>query len=111
MGFSDIFQKSKKKFVFQQGLFWLISIILFTVVLIYTRGDFNFYNINLRLAVNILITVGFLALSVYINLLWLIPVFFNKRKFLLFTLLELANIILFILLNYYAPLFLQTLFL
>ena len=107
MGFSDIFQKSKKKFVFQQGLFWLISIILFTVVLIYTRGDFNFYNINLRLAVNILITVGFLALSVYINLLWLIPVFFNKRKFLLFTFLELANIILFILLNYYVTYFFE----
>jgi len=101
MGFSDLYQKSKKHFIFHQGLFWLISIILFTVVLIYTRGDFNFYSIDMRMAMNILITVGFLAISVYVNLLWLIPVFFNKRKFLIFITLEVGNILLFILLNYY----------
>jgi two-component system, LytTR family, sensor kinase len=102
MGLTDLYHKSKKQFIFQQGLFWLISIILFTVVLIYTRGDFNFYNLDLRMAVNILITVGFLAIAVYVNLLWLIPVFFNKRKFLLFTILEVGNILLFILLNYFV---------
>jgi len=107
MGFADFFNKSKKQFVFQQLIFWLISIILFTVVLIFTRGDFNFYNIDIRMALNILMTVGFLAISVYINLLWLIPVFFNKRKFFLFTILEIANIILFILLNYYITLFFE----
>jgi len=102
MPFTDLYQKSKKQYIVQQGLFWLISIVCFTVVLIYTRSDFHFYNIDLRMAVNILITVGFLAISVYINLLWLIPIFFNKRRFLLFTILEIANILLFILLNYYA---------
>jgi two-component system, LytTR family, sensor kinase len=102
MKFIDIYNKGKKQFVFQQALFWLISIILFTVVLIYTRGDFNFYNIGLRMAMNILMTVGFLAISVYINLLWLIPVFFNRRKFMLFFILEIANILLFIFLNYYV---------
>jgi sensor histidine kinase YesM len=107
MDFSDIFHKSKKHFLVQQGLFWLISIILFTVVLIYTRGDFNFYNIDLRLAMSILITVFFLAISVYINLLWLIPVFFNKRRFLLFILLEFANILFFIFLNYYVTYFFE----
>lgn len=107
MNLAALFQKCKKHFVFQQGLFWLISIILFTVVLFYTRGDFNFYDINLRLAANILITIGFLAISVYINLLWLIPAFFNKRKFLLFVLLEIANIFLFILLNYYVTFFFE----
>jgi LytS/YehU family sensor histidine kinase len=54
------------------------------------------------MVVNILITVGFLAISVYINLLWLIPVFFNNRRFLLFSVLEFANILLFIFLNYFA---------
>ncbi|MEI7724949.1 MAG: histidine kinase [Bacteroidota bacterium] len=107
MGFKNLFQKGKKHFILQQGLFWLISIIIFTVVLIYTRGDFNFYNIDLRLALSILITVGFLAISVYINLLWLIPVYFNKRKYLLFTILEIANILLFILLNYYVTYFFE----
>ncbi len=107
MALTKLIQKNRKHYIIQQGLFWLISIILFTVVLIYTRGDFNFYNIDLRLAMNILITVGFLAISVYINLLWLIPVFFNKRKFLIFFVLEIANIFLFILLNYYVTFFFE----
>jgi sensor histidine kinase YesM len=107
MGFTELYQKSKKHFIFQQVFFWLISMILFTVVLIYTRGDFNFYNIDLRMAMNILITIGFLAISVYINLLWLIPAFFNKRRYLIFTLLEIANILLFILLNYYVTYFFE----
>ena len=107
MPFTDLHQKSKRQFIVQQAIFWLISIILFTVVLIYTRGDFNFYSISLRMAANILITVGFLAISVYINLLWLIPAFFNKRKFLLFILLEVGNILLFILLNYYVTFFFE----
>jgi len=94
--------KGRWQQVVQQGLFWLISIVLFTVVLIYTRGDFNWYSLDFRMAVNILVTVGLLAVSVYINLLWLIPAFFNKRRFLLFSLLELANILLFIILNYYV---------
>jgi sensor histidine kinase YesM len=102
MKLTNLFRKGKVHFIFQQGLFWLISIILFTVVLIYTRGDFNFYNIDFRMAMNILITIGFLAISVYVNLLWLIPVFFNRRKFLLFSILEFGNILLFILLNYFV---------
>jgi two-component system LytT family sensor kinase len=88
--------------ILQHIVFWLISIVLFTVVLIYTRGDFNFYSITPQMAVSILITIAFIALSVYINLLWLIPAFFNKKKFLLFFLLELANILLFIFSNYYV---------
>ncbi|MEI7498911.1 MAG: histidine kinase [Bacteroidota bacterium] len=104
---SDLFQKRNRYFLIQHFLFWLISIVLFTVVLIYTRGDFNFYSITGRRAVSILITTAFLAISVYINLLWLIPSFFNKRKFLLFFVLELANILLFILLNYYVTCFFE----
>jgi sensor histidine kinase YesM len=107
MRITGLYQKSKKHFIVQQGLFWLISIILFTVVLIFTRGDFNFYSIDIRMATNILITVGFLAISVYINLLWLIPAFFNKRRFLLFITLEVVNILLFILLNYYITYFFE----
>jgi LytS/YehU family sensor histidine kinase len=53
------------------------------------------------MTVSILITTIFLAMAVYINLLWLIPSFFNKRKFLLFFILELANILLFIFCNYF----------
>jgi sensor histidine kinase YesM len=107
MTLSGLYHKARQHFIFQQGIFWLISVVLFTVVLIYTRNDFHFYDINLRMSVNILITVGFLALSVYINLLWLIPEFFQKRRYLLFTVLEIANIILFIILNYYASYFFE----
>ncbi len=93
--------KRKLNLYVQHILFWLISIVLFTVVLIYTRGDFNFYSITLQMAASILITIIFLAISVYINLLWLIPSFFYRRKFLLFFILELANILLFIFCNYF----------
>jgi len=101
MKFSSFMPKRKRNLVAQHLLFWLISIVLFTVVLIYTRGDFNFYSITLQMTVSILITTIFLAMAVYINLLWLIPSFFNKRKFLLFFILELANILLFIFCNYF----------
>jgi len=52
--------------------------------------------------ISILVTVFFLAISVYINLLWLIPKFFKKRKFILFFILQLGNIVLFICLNYFT---------
>jgi two-component system LytT family sensor kinase len=71
-------------------------------VLFYTRGDFSISDIDLKMAISILVTMAFLAVSVYINFLWLIPSFFNKRKFGLFTFLELGNILLFIFLNYYV---------
>ena len=86
---------------FQHLFFWLISLVLFTVFLVYSRGDFSFKDLDFRITFSILVTVLFLSVSVYINLLWLIPVFFNRRKFWQFTLLELANIALFILLNYW----------
>jgi two-component system, LytTR family, sensor kinase len=103
----DLFSRRNRLYLFQHLFFWLISVVLFTVVLIYTRGDFNFYSLSLRLAANILMTIAILAISVYINLLWLIPVFFNKRRFFLFFLLELANILLFILLNYFLTYFFE----
>jgi LytS/YehU family sensor histidine kinase len=46
--------------------------------------------------------LGFLAVSVYINLLILLPLFFKKRRYLLFSLLEVLNIALFICLNYFV---------
>jgi sensor histidine kinase YesM len=98
---SQLIKRWRKNFVFQHIFFWLISIVLFTVVLFYTRGDFSISDIDLKMAISILVTMALLAVSVYINFLWLIPSFFNKRKFLLFTFLELGNILLFIFLNYY----------
>ncbi|HSN50456.1 MAG TPA: hypothetical protein VLR52_04430, partial [Bacteroidales bacterium] len=80
-------------------LFWSVSIVLFTVLIFYNRG-FSIFELNLTLATSILSTMVLLAVSVYINVLWLIPVFFNKRKFVLFTLLQILNIFLFILLNF-----------
>jgi two-component system LytT family sensor kinase len=103
----SLLHKIQWKFIIQHVLFWFISMILFTVVLIYTRGDFNFYSITFQMAVSILITTTIIAISVYINLLWLIPSFFNKKKFFLFFILELANIFLFIFSNYYVTYFFE----
>lgn len=93
---------SRKHHPLQHILFWLISLVLLTALLVYLRGDFNLTQLDLRMATNILVTLLFLAVSVYINLLWLIPFFFYKRKFWQFSLLEIANIALFIFLNFYV---------
>jgi sensor histidine kinase YesM len=99
----DIIKKGNRKHhLLQHLLFWLVSLVLFTVVLFYLRGDFKIENIDFTIATSILVTILLLSLSVYINLLWLIPFFFNRRRFWQFSLLELANIALFILLNFYV---------
>jgi sensor histidine kinase YesM len=99
----DIIKKGNRKHhLLQHLLFWLVSLVLFTVVLFYLRGDFKIENLDFTIATSILVTILLLSLSVYINLLWLIPFFFNRRRFWQFSLLELANIALFILLNFYV---------
>ncbi|MCX6244513.1 MAG: histidine kinase [Bacteroidetes bacterium] len=82
-------------------LFWMLSLVLFTVLIFYTR-DFRIQAMDFQTAVNILVTLVFLAVSVYINLLWLLPFFFNRRRYGLFTILQVLNIALFICLNYFV---------
>lgn len=96
-----LFESIKRHFIIPHFLFWMVSIVFFTVVLVYTR-DFSLAAIDLKTTISFFITILFLAISVYINLLWLIPTFFKKRKFVLFSALEIANILLFILLNYFV---------
>ncbi len=91
----------KKNFIIPHILFWVVSVVSFMLLLFYTRG-FKLEEINLKTAISILTTLFFLAISVYINLLWLIPKFFKKRRFVLFGILQVANIILFILLTSYT---------
>jgi sensor histidine kinase YesM len=82
-------------------LFWVLSLVLFVVLIFLTR-HFRLQAMDFQTAVNIIITLLFLAVSVYINLLVLLPLFFNKRRYLLFSLLEMLNIALFICLNYFV---------
>ncbi|NQV01936.1 MAG: histidine kinase [Bacteroidia bacterium] len=91
----------REHFVIPHILFWIVSICFFLLLLIYTRG-FRIGEIDFLTAASILITVFFLAISVYINLLWLIPKFFKKRRFIHFSILQLGNIFLFIFLNYFT---------
>jgi two-component system LytT family sensor kinase len=80
-------------------LFWMLAMVLFVVLIFLTR-HFRLQAMDFQTAMNIIITLLFLAVSVYINLLILLPLFFRKRLYLLFSLLELSNIALFICLNY-----------
>jgi two-component system, LytTR family, sensor kinase len=80
-------------------IFWLFSVVLFSVLIFYTR-NFRISAMDFKTAVNIMITILLLGISVYINLLWLLPVYFARRRFFLFTFLEVLNIALFICLNY-----------
>lgn len=91
----------KQRFIIPHILFWIVSIAFFMLLLIYTRG-FKIDELDLRIAASILVSVLFLAISVYINLLWLIPKFFKKRRFVLFSIFQVGNICLFILLNYFT---------
>lgn len=91
----------KQRFVIPHILFWIVSIAFFLLLLVYTRG-FRISEIDVKTATSILVTVFYLAISVYINLLWLIPRFFKKRRFVLFSILQIGNILLFILLNYFT---------
>jgi sensor histidine kinase YesM len=79
----------------------MLSMVLFVVLIFLTR-DFRLQAMDFQTAVNIIITLLFLAVTVYINLLVLLPLFFKKRRYLLFSLLELLNIALFICLNYFV---------
>jgi two-component system LytT family sensor kinase len=87
--------------ILMHAVFWLLSLVLFMVLIFLTR-DFRLQAIDLQMAVSIIVTLIFLAVSVYINLLVLLPLFFEKRKYLLFSLLEVSNIALFICLNYFV---------
>ena len=98
-----LYHISKKNFIIPHILFWAVSIVSFMLLLFYTRG-FKLEEIDLKTSISILTTLFFLAISVYINLLLLIPEFFKKRKFILFAIFQLVNIILFVLLNYFTSL-------
>ena len=82
-------------------LFWILSMVLFVVLIFLTR-HFRLQAMDFQTAINIIITLLLLAVSVYINLLILLPLFFKKRRYLLFSLLEIFNIGLFICLNYFV---------
>jgi two-component system, LytTR family, sensor kinase len=97
---SSIMKKIRLTSVMTHLAVWMLSIILLTVLIVFTR-NFSLSALNLKFAVNILLTVLFLAVSVYINFFWLIPAFFNRRRYFLFALLEVLNIGLFIFLNYF----------
>jgi two-component system, LytTR family, sensor kinase len=96
-----LFESIKRNFIIPHILFWMASIVFFAVALVYTR-DFSISAIDLTTAISFFITIVYLALAVYINLLWLLPSFFKRRRFLLFTGLEIANIFGFVLLNYFT---------
>ncbi len=91
----------REHFIIPHILFWIVSIASFLLLLIYTRG-FRISEIDFKTATSILITLFYLAISVYINLLWLIPKFFKKRRFGPFFILQIGNILLFVLLNYFT---------
>ncbi len=104
--FRKLAESIKRNFIIPHILFWIVSVVFFAVVLVYTR-DFSLSGIDLKTAISFFITILYLAVSVYINVFWLIPAFFKKRSFLLFSVLEMANIMLFVLLNYFTSNFFE----
>jgi two-component system, LytTR family, sensor kinase len=101
MDFQQLKPRGKISRISAHIIFWVFSVVMFSVLIFYTRG-FRISAMDFKTAVNIFITIFLLAISVYINLLWLLPFYFSKRKFILFTILEILNIFLFICLNYFS---------
>jgi len=97
----EIKRKVRIGSILMHFLFWVMSLVLFVVLIFLTR-HFRLQAMDFQTAINIIITLVFLAVSVYINLLILLPFFFEKRRYFLFSVLEVFNIALFICLNYFV---------
>jgi len=104
-------KKTSKKIIqsilFQHIIFW--GFLIFTVfLLLFGLGGFTFNSFSPNRILSIFATVFYISVVVYINLLILIPFFLKRKKYLSFAALQLLNIIIFFLLNFYTSLYIES---
>jgi len=100
------FKKTFNNILFQHIVFWIF--VLGSIVLVLSGYDRNFIDkLSVRYFLSILASTFFLAVTVYINLLILIPRFLRKRKYLYYALFQIVNIFLFIFANISFSLWLE----
>lgn len=99
-------RKIIQSILFQHFIFW--SFLIFSIfLLIFGLEGFLFQNFTPIRILSVFVSVFYIAVAVYINLLFLIPRFLKRKKYLSFGLLQFANIILFFLLNFYTSVLLE----
>ena len=98
--------KITQSILFQHIVFW--TVLIFSIFLLFFGlGGFSFTAFSSIHILSTFITIFYIAVAVYINLLLLIPRFLKRKKYISFSLLELLNIIAFFLLNFFTSVFLE----
>ncbi len=102
-------QTSKKiiqSILFQHIMFWGIFVFSF-YLLIFGLEGFSLKNFTLTRTLSTFITIFYISIAVYINLLILIPYFLKRKKYISFGLLQILNIIFIITLNLFSSLLIE----
>ncbi|MCX6232361.1 MAG: histidine kinase [Bacteroidetes bacterium] len=99
-------KKFAQSILFQHLVFW--AVLIFSVFLLFFGlGGFSMSLFSTIRIISIFITIFYIAVAVYINLFFLIPRFLKKKKYISFALLQILNIILFFLLNFFTSVLLE----
>ena len=99
-------KKITQSILFQHLVFW--AVLIFSIFLLFFGlGGFSFVSFSSIRILSIFITIFYIAVAVYINLFFLIPRFLKRKKYISFGLLQLLNIIVFFLLNFFTSLLLE----
>ncbi|MFZ4413154.1 MAG: sensor histidine kinase [Bacteroidales bacterium] len=99
-------KKVTQNILFQHLVFWSV-LILSVFLLFFGLGGFSFSSFRSIRLVSTFATIFYIAVAVYSNLLFLIPRFLKKKKYFSFVFLQLLNIIVFFLLNFFTSVLLE----
>jgi sensor histidine kinase YesM len=99
-------KKISQSILFQHLVFW--GVLIFSVFLLFFGlGGFSFSSFTSIRILSTFTTIFYIAVSVYINLFFLIPRFLKRKKYISFVLLQFINIIVFFLLNFFTSVLLE----
>lgn len=103
-------KKTSKKIIqsilFQHFIFWSVFIFSF-YLLIFGLEGFSLQKFTPTRTLSTFLTIFYISIAVYINLLILIPYFLKRKKYISFGLLQIINIVFIITLNLFSSLLLE----
>lgn len=99
-------KKIIKSIIFQHLLFWGVFIFSF-YLLIFGLEGFSMRSFTPTRTLSAFITIFYISIAVYINLLILIPLFLKRKKYISFALLQILNMIIIITLNLFTSLLIE----
>ncbi len=103
-------KKTSKKIIqsilFQHFIFWSVFIFSF-YLLIFGLEGFSLQKFTPTRTLSTFLTIFYISIAVYINLLILIPYFLKRKKYISFGLLQIINIVFIITLNLFSSLLIE----